>query len=65
MADKLRAKAGTSHPGKSMRERVCLRCDQTFLSQGPNNRLCPACREYMHAQPTPEEEYSLGYLSHI
>jgi hypothetical protein len=65
MAHRVQVKAKASHPGIAVRERVCLRCDQTFLSQGPNNRLCPACREYIHAQPTPEEEYSLGYLSHL
>jgi len=64
MAHRVRVKARTSFARTSMQERVCLRCDQRFLSQGPNNRLCPACREYIYAQPTPEEEYSLGKLSH-
>jgi hypothetical protein len=65
MAHRVRVKARASLPRGPVQERVCLRCDQTFLSQGSNNRLCPACREYIHAQPTPEEEYSLGYLSHL
>ena len=25
------------------KERVCLRCDRSFKSLGPGNRLCPKC----------------------
>jgi len=24
-------------------QRVCLKCDKTFLSKGPQNRICPNC----------------------
>jgi hypothetical protein len=65
MAHRARVKVRASLSSTLVQRRVCLRCDQIFLSEGPNNRLCPACREYLHAQPTPEEEYSLGYLSRL
>jgi len=26
-------------------KRACLKCDKDFMSEGPHNRLCPACRE--------------------
>ena len=45
-----------------LRRRVCLRCDRPFLSEGPHHRLCERCREVLAASPTPELEYSLGYL---
>jgi hypothetical protein len=65
MARRARVKARASHSRRLVQKRFCLRCDQIFFSEGPNNRLCQACREYLHAQPTPEEEYSLGYLSRL
>jgi hypothetical protein len=40
--------------------RACLRCDRTFVSEGPHNRLCRACREFLAAAPTPVEDYPLG-----
>jgi hypothetical protein len=45
-----------------MKRRLCLRCDREFLSEGPHNRLCQSCREFLAAAPTPTEECSLGYL---
>lgn len=27
------------------KERLCLRCDVAFLSEGPHNRLCDVCRD--------------------
>jgi hypothetical protein len=45
-----------------VKQRACLRCDRIFPSEGPFNRLCKACREYLNASPTPDEEYTLGYL---
>jgi hypothetical protein len=65
MAHRAPVKTRTSLARTLAQKRVCLRCDQSFLSEGPNNRLCPACREYLHAQPTPEEEYSVGYPAHL
>ena len=29
---------------KPRRHRPCLTCGQTFLSDGPHNRMCPTCR---------------------
>jgi hypothetical protein len=43
-------------------QRVCLRCDRVFPSEGPYNRLCKPCLEYLDASPTPAEEYTIGYL---
>jgi hypothetical protein len=62
MASRMRVKSGASHSKGLVKERSCLRCDHVFLSDGPYNRLCPSCREYLNALPTPEEEYSLGYF---
>jgi hypothetical protein len=45
-----------------MKRRLCLRCDREFLSEGPHNRLCQPCREFLAVAPTPVEEYPLGYL---
>jgi hypothetical protein len=42
-------------------QRDCLRCDREFLSEGPYNRLCKPCLEYLSTSPTPAEEYSIGY----
>ena len=25
--------------------RLCLKCDKAFLSQGPANRICPQCQK--------------------
>ena len=65
MARAVRIQAVASLSKRRAQQRICLRCDEVFLSEGPNNRLCQACREYLSAQPTPEEEYSLGYLSSL
>jgi hypothetical protein len=43
-------------------DRLCLRCDRVFPSEGSYNRLCKSCLEYLNASPTPLEEYSIGYL---
>jgi hypothetical protein len=43
-------------------QRDCLRCDRVFPSKGPYNRLCKTCLESLNASPTPDEEYSIGYL---
>jgi len=42
--------------------RNCLRCDRAFLSKGPYNRLCKPCLEFLDTSPTPDEEYTIGYL---
>ena len=42
--------------------RGCLRCDRKFLSSGPHNRLCQACRDALDASSTPEEAYPLVFL---
>jgi hypothetical protein len=44
------------------KQRACLRCDRTFLSEGPHNRLCQTCREFLAGAPSPAEEYPLGFL---
>jgi len=45
----------------ALTQRDCLRCDREFLSEGPYNRLCKSCLEYLSTSPTPAEEYTLGY----
>ena len=30
---------------RGYKDRTCLRCDATFLSWGPGNRICGPCRE--------------------
>jgi hypothetical protein len=42
-----------AHPSQK-RNRACLRCDRPFPSEGPHNRLCQPCREYLGEYP-PEE----------
>ena len=36
---------GVISPLPMVRNRVCLKCDRSFLSQGPHNRICPACKQ--------------------
>jgi len=31
--------------------RVCLRCNETFLSESPSNRICGACRRLNDGAP--------------
>jgi hypothetical protein len=62
MARRGGVRSRTSRQKMRLEPRVCLRCDQVFPSEGAYNRLCKSCREYLNASPTPEEEYSLGYL---
>lgn len=33
-------------PAKTVTERKCLRCTETFPSWGVGNRLCDACRDF-------------------
>ena len=37
-----------------------LRCERTFVSEGPHHRLCQACREFLAVGPTPVEDYPIG-----
>ena len=43
--------------GKQQKERLCLRCDRSFMSDGAYNRLCDACRRSFAARETPGTEY--------
>ena len=58
-----RARIMSKSPAKkdNLTQRDCLRCDREFLSEGPYNRLCKACLEYLSTSPTPAEEYTIGY----
>src|SRR5215510_11922774 len=62
MARAVRAHSKPSRRGMKPKRRECLRCERMFLSEGPHNRLCQSCREFLAASPTPAEEYPLGYL---
>lgn len=59
-----RARTGLKSPSKkiALTQRDCLRCDRAFPSEGPYNRLCKTCLEYLNTSPTPAEEYTIGYL---
>lgn len=39
------------------KQRQCLRCQRTFLSEGWHNRLCTPCKEHLAVSPTPEVEH--------
>ncbi len=43
-------------PQRVVAPRVCLRCNTTFPSKGPGNRICPKCSK-VNARygPIPEE----------
>jgi hypothetical protein len=58
----MRAHVKPARRKTGMKQRLCLRCDHEFLSEGPHNRLCQPCREFLAGAPTPMEEYPLGYL---
>jgi hypothetical protein len=62
MPRNLRSHVKPARSRTRMRRRLCLRCDREFLSEGPHNRLCQSCREYLAGAPTPIEESPLGYL---
>ncbi len=32
-----------NHPKKDFKQRICLRCDEPFKSEGRFNRICPKC----------------------
>lgn len=40
--------------------KTCLKCDRSFLSEGPHNWLCHACRELIKEAPSPEETFTIG-----
>ena len=61
MARILRRRSKRSRKTATPKERVCLRCDRRFLSEGPHNRLCQTCREYLADAPTPVEEYHFSF----
>jgi hypothetical protein len=62
MARGLRRRSKRSRKTATSQQRACLRCDRRFLSEGPYNRLCQACREYLAIAPTPVEEYPFSSL---
>lgn len=35
---------GVISPLPLVRNRLCLKCDRSFRSRGPSNRICPACK---------------------
>jgi hypothetical protein len=62
MARGARTDSKPSSKDAKLTQRDCLRCDRAFLSEGPFNRLCKTCLEYLNTSPTPMEEYTIGYL---
>ena len=62
MARRARILSKTPSEKIELTQRECLRCDREFPSEGPYNRLCKPCLEYLSTSPTPAEEYTIGYL---
>jgi 5-methylcytosine-specific restriction endonuclease McrBC regulatory subunit McrC len=62
MARTARTNLKTSSKNVNLTQRDCLRCERAFHSEGPFNRLCKTCLEYLNSSPTPIEEYTIGYL---
>jgi hypothetical protein len=62
MARTARTSPKSSSKNIKLTQRDCLRCNRVFPSEGPFNRLCKTCLEYLNSSPTPIEEYSIGYL---
>lgn len=60
-ADSTRAKPKPKRTSRRLKRRACLRCDREFLSEGPHNRLCNVCREFLATSPTPVEESTLRF----
>ena len=46
-------------PKPAPKMRPCLRCEQSFHSEGPYNCLCSTCRSAMANEPSPAHEYRL------
>jgi hypothetical protein len=61
MARVLRRRSKRLRKTATPKERACLRCDRRFLSEGPHNRLCQTCREFLAGAPTPVEEYHFSF----
>ncbi len=49
----------TRPPGK-IKTRTCLKCDESFQSTGPFNRMCPACQ---YANSKKSEDFMTMSLS--
>jgi hypothetical protein len=49
------------HP-RLARSRACLRCDRTFASVGPQNRICQTCWHKAQSSPSEVEPYQLMLL---
>ena len=47
------------HHGAAVKPRTCLRCDVTFLSEGPHNRFCGNCGTFMAQSPSAATSYPL------
>ena len=62
MAGGLRRRSKRARTTAPSQPRACLRCDRTFVSEGPHHRLCQACREFLAVAPTPVEEYPFRFL---
>jgi hypothetical protein len=62
MGRAMKAYSKRSRRTSRLKERACLRCDRTFLSEGPHHQLYERCREALAASTTPPEEYHLGNL---
>lgn len=47
-------------PKPAKKERSCLRCNRTFVSEGAHVRLCGGCRVFLNTEPTPATVAHLG-----
>ena len=44
--------------------RRCLRCDKTFDSAGPHNRLCQSCRLFIEQSTSEVQPYPVPFVFH-
>jgi hypothetical protein len=49
--------------GEEVATRLCLSCNQEFLSEGPWNRICPRCSERNVAVPPRAQAAHVGSTS--
>lgn len=51
------------------KQRICLCCDNLFMSEGPHNRLCKKCKKtsaYMFGEDDkPPHRYTTNVMRHI
>lgn len=50
---------------RSLKKRLCLRCDKLFPSYGPHHRICPSCTSHpLEGADVPSYTIELGSRYH-